>query len=65
MSSLSDNEIIEKAKESQSGNLFTCLYYGQWEGLYPSQSEADMAFCSLLAFWCARDEIQMDRIFRS
>lgn len=65
MSSLSDNEVIEKAKESQSGNLFTCLYYGQWEGLYPSQSEADMAFCSLLAFWCARDENQMDRIFRS
>lgn len=64
-SSLSDNEVIDKAKESQSGNLFTCLYYGQWEGLYPSQSEADMAFCSQLAFWCARDEAQIDRIFRS
>lgn len=65
MSSLTDEEVITKATESQSGNLFTCLYYGQWEGLYPSQSEADMAFCSLLAFWCARDENQMDRIFRS
>ena len=65
MSSLSDEEVIEKAKESKSGNLFTCLYYGQWEGLYPSQSEADMSFCSMLAFWCARDERQMDRIFRT
>ena len=65
MSQLNDEEIITKAKESQNGNLFTCLYYGQWEGLYPSQSEADMSFCSMLAFWCARDEVQMDRIFRS
>lgn len=65
ISCLSDEEVKTKITESQSGNLFTCLYYGQWEGLYPSQSEADMAFCNLLAFWCSRDEIQMDRIFRS
>lgn len=64
MSSLSDEEVIIKATESKTGNLFNLLYCGQWEGLYPSQSEADMAFVSLLAFWCARDEIQMDRIFR-
>lgn len=62
---LSDGEVIDKIKESQSGNLFTCLYYGQWEGLYPSQSEADMAMCCILSFWCAKDEAQMDRIFRS
>lgn len=61
---LSDEEIIQKIKESQNGNLFTCLYYGQWEGLYPSQSEADMALCSILAFWCAKDYNQMDRMFR-
>lgn len=62
---LNDNEVIAKAQESKSGNLFNCLYYGQWEGLYPSQSEADMAFCMLLAFFCAKDTMQMDRIFRS
>lgn len=65
MSSLSDEEVITKATESKTGNLFNLLYCGQWEGLYPSQSEADMAFTSLLAFWCARDEIQIDRIFRN
>ena len=64
-STLNDNEVIDKIKESQSSNLFNCLYYGQWEGLYPSQSEADMAMCSILAFWCAKDESQIDRIFRS
>ena len=29
-----------------------------------SQSEADLAFCSHLAFWCGRDIAQMDRLFR-
>lgn len=65
ISSLSDNEIIDKIQQSKNGNLFNLLYCGQWEGLYPSQSEADMAFCSILAFWCARDENQIDRIFRT
>lgn len=64
-SSLTDDEVISKIQESKSSNLFNCLYYGQWESLYPSQSEADMAFCSLLAFWCSRDTNQMDRIFRT
>lgn len=62
---LSDDDVIQKALASQSGNLVNCLYYGQWEGLYPSQSEADMAFCSILAFWCNRNPKQIDRIFRN
>lgn len=61
---LSNEEVITKASESKNGSLFTCLYYGQWEGIYPSQSEADMSFCSLLAFWCRKDLNQMDAIFR-
>lgn len=61
---LSDVEVVSKASASSNGNLFSCLYYGNWEGLYPSQSEADMAFCNLLAFWCGRDFLQIDRIFR-
>lgn len=62
---LSNDEIINKAMESKNSALFNCLYYGQWEGLYPSQSEADAAFCSLLAFWCGKNASQMDEIFRS
>ena len=61
---LTDSEVLDKAEQSQNGKLFSCLYYGQWEGIYPSQSEADMSFCSMLAFWCNRDIAQMDRIFR-
>ena len=62
---LEDEEVIDKARNCKSGSLFTMLYSGQWEGLYPSQSEADLALCSQLAFWTARNESQMDRIFRT
>ena len=62
---LDDAEVINKARACKSGALFNLLYEGQWEGLYPSQSEADLVLCNHLAFWTARNEQQMDRIFRS
>ena len=62
---MTDQEVIDKARSCKTGSLFQMLYAGDWEGLYPSQSEADMAFCNHLAFWTQRDEQQMDRIFRS
>ena len=62
---MADAEIIDKARNCKTGPLFQLLYSGCWEGLYPSQSEADMAFCNHLAFWTQRNEVQMDRIFRS
>ena len=61
---LSDQEIIDKARACRSGQLFNMLYMGEWESIYPSQSEADMAFCNHLAFWTGRNAEQMDRIFR-
>lgn len=62
---LEDGEIIDKARNCKSGSLFQLLYSGSWEGAYSSQSEADMALCSILAFWCQKDFAQIDRIFRS
>lgn len=62
---MDDAEIIDKARNCRSGSLFQMLYSGQWEGLFPSQSEADLAFCNQLAFWTGRNEAQMDRIFRA
>lgn len=64
-SSLSDEEVVKKASTSKNNALFNLLMGGQWEGLYDSQSEADMAFCLLLAFWTNKDKMQMDRIFRT
>lgn len=62
---MDDAELIDKARNCKTGALFQLLYNGQWEGLYPSHSEADLAFCHHLAFWTQKDEQQMDRIFRS
>ena len=62
---LDDQEVIDKARNCKSGQLFNLLYSGNWEGLFPSQSEADLALCNQLAFWTGRNEAQMDRIFRS
>lgn len=61
---LSDASVIEKAGLSATGEKFKAL----WEGdvsAYPSQSEADLALASILAFWYGRDIKQMDRLFQS
>ncbi len=62
---LDDAEVIDKARACKTGALFSMLYAGQWEGLYQSQSEADIAFCNQLAFWTGKNQEQMDRIFRT
>lgn len=62
---LSDQEIIDKARNCKTGGVFQLLYSGQWQGLYSSQSEADLALCNMLAFWCQKDAQKMDRIFRT
>lgn len=64
-SPLSDSEVLEKARSARNASSFNLLYEGQWQGVYPSQSEADFALCSLLAFWTNKDAGQMDRLFRS
>ena len=44
-------------------SLFKAMYSGDFSA-YSSQSEADMAFCNMLAFWCGCDAEKMDAIFR-
>lgn len=61
---LSESEIVRLAEKSKQGRIFSDLYQGRWEAYYTSQSEADMALCNMLAFWCRRDEQLMDRLFR-
>ena len=58
---LSVQEILAKAIRNEK---FAKLYSGDFSA-YHSQSEADMAFCSMLAFWCAKDRSKMDEIYRS
>ncbi|QLD86187.1 hypothetical protein HWV23_10795 [Natronomonas halophila] len=61
--SLDDEELLQKAKNAANGEKFEALYRGNTAG-YESQSEADMALCSLLAFWTGGDARQINRLFR-
>jgi putative DNA primase/helicase len=62
---LDDQEVIDKARNCRTGYLFNMLYSGNWQGVYSSQSEADLALCNQLAFWTQKNSAQMDRIFRT
>lgn len=56
------DDIVRIACSAKNG-LFKALYSGDFSA-YSSQSEADMAFCNMLAFWCGCDTDKMDSIFR-
>ena len=63
-STLTDDAVIAKASSApKSGAKFNKLWAGDTTG-YDSHSEADLALCSMLAFWTNRDAAQMDRLFR-
>ena len=51
--------------QDQNREKFKALMDGNWEEGYDSQSDADMALVSILAFWCGNVEEQIDRIFRT
>ncbi|QLG29823.1 hypothetical protein HUG10_19620 (plasmid) [Halorarum halophilum] len=59
----SDEELLEKARNASNGEKFDRLWRGGTSG-YPSQSEADMALCCLLAFWTGGDAMWVDQLFR-
>jgi len=60
---LTDESVLEKASASLNGEKFKALWNGDLTG-YAFHSEADLALCSMLAFWCGRDVHQMNRLFR-
>lgn len=61
---LNESEIINEILNSKQSTKFQDFMRGDWHKYYSSQSEADMGFANLLAFWCAKDYSQMDSIFR-
>jgi hypothetical protein len=60
-----DSEIWQIATRASNAEKFIKLCEGQWEelGQYPSQSEADYAMISMLAFYTRSNE-QVRRMFR-
>lgn len=61
---LSDIELIEKARKAKNGARFSALWNGDTGG-FSSHSEADLALCSYLAFWCGPNSSErIDALFR-
>lgn len=61
---ISDEELCIRAANAANGDLFKALYCGNWQGKYPSQSEADQSLFNLVAFYTNNAE-QVVRIFRA
>jgi len=61
---LSAQELLEKAFASKNGAKIRRYYDGHLNG-HRSQSEADLALCSLLAFWSGGNTSLIDQWFRS
>lgn len=60
---LSDEDVIRKASTAKNADEFNKLWGGDFSG-YNSQSEADLALCNNLAFYCGTNADQIDRLFR-
>lgn len=56
-------EVLELARNAKNGCKFQSLFAGNYSE-YNSQSEADMAFCNMLAFWTGCNAALMDEIYR-
>jgi hypothetical protein len=60
---LDDRALLDKAMDASNGARFQRLWNGDTGG-YGSQSEADQALVSMLAFWAGDDPDRIDRLFR-
>ena len=58
---LSDEEVLQKAMSGKNGAKFRALWNGDTTG-YPSQSEAELALCRLLASHCGNDPERIERL---
>ena len=58
-----DAVLVERARSASNGAKFSALWAGETTA-YASSSEADLALCSLLAFWTDGAAGWIDRLFR-
>lgn len=61
--SMDDRRLISNVLQKDTDKKFQSLWSGNWKKLYPSQSEAELAFCRILANNHAPMH-QIDRIYR-
>ncbi len=60
---LTDEEVFAKASNATNSEKFMKLWNGNFSN-YSFQSEADVALCSILGFYCNGNYDQIDRLFR-
>ena len=59
---MDDAKVLRRAMSAANGSRFAALWVGDASG-YPSDSEADLALCSMLAFWTGPDEGRIASLF--
>jgi primase-polymerase (primpol)-like protein len=59
---LDDDELLRRVRDARNGAKFAALWAGDTSA-YRSPSEADLALCSLLAFWTS-EPARIDNLFR-
>jgi putative DNA primase/helicase len=63
---LDDEQILAKARNAANGGKFRDLFddgnFSKYP-LLPTQSEADLALCVMLAFWLGKDPERINRLF--
>jgi len=61
---MSDDKLLDLARKSKHGDVFSALFDDGDTGGYDSGSEADLALCTRLAFWTGGDPERIDKLFR-
>src|SRR5215207_6708848 len=59
-----DEDLLALAKQAKNGDKFSRLWRGDTSDYAGDDSRADLALCSLLAFWTDGDTERMDHLFR-
>jgi len=58
-------DIVDRASAARNGDKFRKLWAGDCSEYSDDESSADLALCSILAFWCHGDANLIDEVFRA
>jgi len=61
---LADTELLQKAMAARNGATFKKLWNGDTSEYDGDDSRADLALCSMLAFWTGNNQDRIDTLFR-
>jgi putative DNA primase/helicase len=60
-----EDALLERARSARNGEQFRALFdRGDLAAFGHDHSRADLALCSMLAFWCDSDALRVERLFR-